>query len=280
MRTLFVALLVLAVPAAASAQNTLCPYGLVAVDGAHCCWPGQVFAEVGCKGTPQCPAGLAPTGDTCVVSQASPQPATAAPAVPPPPPPVGLPPSLPPPPTYLSVPAAATQLASTVRFEAQRADDSFSVSVDGGAACKTPCDLAVPPGRHRVSVEGDASYQEELDFPAQASVVKVGKRRAGRTALGVVGLSVGIPVGVVGALVSFAALTIAGTGGNTSRDFFFGGAAAAVAGFSFAGIGAGVGFGTAGSNKATLETAPAVTLISLGAAPTSHGGMVGATFAF
>ena len=51
-------LFALAVPAAASAQ--VCPYGLVAVDPTHCCWPGQTFAadRGTCAGAPQCPAGL------------------------------------------------------------------------------------------------------------------------------------------------------------------------------------------------------------------------------
>lgn len=294
MRTLLAVLAVALLPAVAGAQQVLCPYGLTSVDGVHCCWPGQAFdaQRKVCAGTPQCPAGLVASGETCVVGQAAPlqpvvQPQPVQPVAPPPPPvvdPQAMP--LPPPP-----PGYAVQ-GFPVRFEARQEGQEFSVSVDGGASCNTPCEVAVPPGRHRVRIEGAARFREDLDFPAQASVVKIEKRRGGSVALAVVGLSVGIPVGVVGGVVALFGVLVSETGTtladrNTGNDLIVGGAIAAAAGFTFAAVGAGVGFGTAGKNRARLEPSgsassevPGLQLVSLGAAPTVGGAMVGATFSF
>jgi len=304
MRSLLLTVVLLALPAAASAQ--VCPYGLVPVDPAHCCWPGQTFAadRGTCAGVPQCPPGLSPYGETCIVAEApaQPQPLPAAQPLPdaqplPPPPPVAQP--VPPPPPmpagYAPMQTAMPQVYGyPVRFEAKHAGQEFTVSVDKGIACRTPCELTVAPGRHRVKVEGDARFREDLNCPASPTVVQVERRKGGRAALGIVGLAVGIPAAVIGAgvgLVGYVSYSLyaPGTATNTSgRDLMIGGFLVAAAGVTFAAVGAGVGFGTAGKNRvrfarATREEpdeAPAVQLVSLGVAPTDRGATMGATFAF
>lgn len=49
----------------------LCDPGQVAVDPVHCCWPGQHWmmrasGDVGCGGTPSCPAPLVSSGEDCL----------------------------------------------------------------------------------------------------------------------------------------------------------------------------------------------------------------------
>ncbi|MGC4121717.1 MAG: PEGA domain-containing protein [Myxococcales bacterium] len=292
MRTLILTLVVMAVPAAASAQ--VCPYGLVAVDAAHCCWPGQTFApERGtCAGAPQCPAGLVPYGETCIASNtAQPQPQPAGTTLPPPPPP---------PANYQQVPPQQVQMQPMpqvfgypVRFEAKKEGQEFSVSVDNGISCRTPCELTVPPGRHKVRVEGDAHFDDRVNFPASPSTVVV-EKRGGIHALGVAGLAVGIPCAAVGGVVSLLGYAIQyGTGSSSARStgqsMMYGGAGVAVFGVVFAAVGGGVGFGLAGKNRLKFareanseadEPAPAFQLVSAGVVPTKDGGMAGATFAF
>ena len=166
---------------------------------------------------------------------------------------------------------------------------SFSVSVEG-ASCKTPCDLPVVPGLHRVEVTGDASFYDDVQFPAAPSVVKVEKRRGGRLALAIIGLSVGIPVGAAGLALAFSYLPAATDKTKSSlgpSEMVLVGFFGAGAGFIFAALAAGVGFSTFGHDRAWVLSAqtaqrrdPPVRLVSLGVAPTRGGASVGATFAF
>lgn len=294
MRTLILTLVMLAVPAAASAQ--VCPYGLVAADGAHCCWPGQAFeAERGlCVGAPQCPAGLTAYGEACVAAPAQP---VEAPELPPPPPPPPSAPGyqavpegyvMPPPQMPMQVPAQV--FGSQVRFESKKAGNEFIVSVDGGGMCRTPCSLVVPPGKHQVKVEGDARFRQKLEIPAGASLVQIEKRRGGGIALAVVSLSVGIPAAVLGGAVGLLGLI-----NNSSsyysygsyRDQMYAGFGVMAAGVTLAAAGGAIGFGLAGHNRLTFAQGeayapkpPPVQLIGLGVAPTNGGAMAGATFAF
>ncbi|HEY3447419.1 MAG TPA: hypothetical protein VGK67_13690 [Myxococcales bacterium] len=288
MRTLILSFVLLAVPTAASAQ--VCPYGLVAVDAAHCCWPGQAFApdRGTCAGVPQCPPGLAPYGETCIASGAAAQP-QAQPAgqpLPPPPPP-------PPPAAYQPMPQQVPMqmpqvFGYPVRFEAKKEGHEFTVSVDNGISCRTPCDLTVPPGRHHVKVEGDARFEEHLNFPASPTTVQIERRGAIR-ALGIVGLAVGIPAAAIGGVFGMLGWIANESYSNSSnRNVMYGGLGVMAAGVTLAAVAGGVGFGLAGHNKAKFARAdadepgeaPPVQLLSLGAVPTNGGGMVGATFAF
>ncbi len=283
MSKLTLLLVLLAAPAAAAEPT--CPYGLVAVDASHCCWPGQTFAvdRDACAGTPQCPAGLVASGETCLVPAApvqQPQPA-AEPTAPPPAHEATAPPL---PPEVLGHP---------VRFEARHEGQEFTVSVGGGVSCRTPCELTVPPGRHRVEVEGDASFRDDFTFPASPSLVLIERRSGGRAALGIVGLAVGIPATVVGLVVVLAGAiaTDLATGPASregARNMLIAGGVIAAAGVTFVAVGAGVGFGTAGKNRLRFARAsgdrpgeePPVRLVGLGAAPAEGGAMLGATLAF
>lgn len=285
MRALLLSLVLLA-PAAAAAQ-VVCPYGLVPVDSTHCCWPGQGYApeKQTCVGAPKCPAGLMAYGDTCIVAPASQQP-------PPPADPQALPPP-PPPPTSNYVPPAPPPPAAigfAARFEGTPGHQ-FTVTVDNGEPCDTPCEVPVAPGRHRVRVEGDAKFRQDMDFPAGPSLVRIDMKHGGRAALGIVGLAVGIPAAVIGAAIAgigtiLMTSTSFGTQ-NTGRDWQIGGIVTAVVGVTFAGVGAGVGFGTAGKNRAWFERrgragdeAASIQFLGAGVAPTPGGAVAGATFAF
>ncbi|HEY3447418.1 MAG TPA: hypothetical protein VGK67_13685 [Myxococcales bacterium] len=289
MRTLLLSFALLAVPAAASAQ--VCPYGLVAVDAAHCCWPGQAFApERGtCAGVPQCPLGLVPYGETCIAASAAqppPQPPPA-PAQPQPPPNAYLPMQ---PQMQMQMQPMPQVFGYQVQFKARRESNEFSVSVDNGISCRTPCELTVPPGRHRVKVEGDARFDDRLNFPAGPSTVQIEKRRGGGVALGVVSLAIGIPAAVVGGFVGLLGYlnTSNGIGAASMRNTMYGGLGVMAAGVTLAAVGGGVGFGIAGKNRVRFARAsadepgetPPVQLLSMGVAPTKGGGMAGATFAF
>jgi hypothetical protein len=174
-----------------------------------------------------------------------------------------------------------------VRFEAKRAGNEFTVSVDDGMTCRTPCELMVQPGRHKVRVEGDARFVDRLRFPAGPSTVQIEKRRGGGVALGVVGLSVGIPAAVVGGVYGFVGLLANTYGGSSgAREMMYGGFGVMAAGVTLVAVGAGVGFGIAGHNRARLVSeagepeAPPVQMLSLGVVPTNGGAMAGAAFAF
>jgi len=279
MRSLLLWLVVLAAPSFALAQST-CPPGLAPVDDAHCCWPGQAFAadRQVCAGAPRCPAGMVANGETCAVAPAY--------AVPPPPPV----PDLPPPPP---MPAAALAIGYPAHFEARR-DDKFTVTLDSGESCQTPCDLSVPAGKQRIKITGDGSFSESLVFPAGPSAVQIEKRRGGCIGLAITGLAVGIPMAMVGLALTMAAVVVSAvpttSDGQTHEDqgLLIGGIVVTAAGVTFAAVGAGVGFGTAGHNRARFESARTekkdeeVSLIftGVGAAPTRGGAVVGASFAF
>ena len=283
MRSLVVGLVML-VPALALGQ-VVCPYGLVPVDATHCCWPGQAFSpeRQTCMGVPQCPPGLSPYGETCIASQAAPQP------VPQPPPP-------PQPQPYLPQQLPAQVMGFQAHFQSDAGE--FMVSLDNGAGCRTPCDMAVAPGRHRIHVTGEANFHEDLDFPAAPSVLKVNKRKAGFVAMGRIGLALGIPAIAVG-IVCFSVGTIYRAGWdsyyssysyNTAVTIQNAGIGLAVGGAIFTGVMAGVGFGAAGHNHVRFETGgsgelddrpPPLRLVGIGAAPTKNGGAaLGATFEF
>ncbi|MGC4121718.1 MAG: PEGA domain-containing protein [Myxococcales bacterium] len=300
MRPLALALVLLTIPAVASAQ--ICPAGLVAADSAHCCWPGQLFdgARGLCSGTPQCPQGLAPYGETCLAAQPqAAQPPAPAPAqspelppLPPPPPANYLPPAsagyqvLPPP----VVPGMPQPFGHSRHFVAKNQGNEFTVTVDGAGMCRTPCALAVPAGKHVVKIEGDARFTQKVTFPEGASKVEIEKRRNGGIALGVVSLSVGVPTAIVGAAFGLSGLlsNYFSYGSYGAKDTMYAGFGAMAAGATVAAVGAAIGFRLAGHNRLSLTTelsaeepkAPPVQLISMGAMPTKDGAMVGATFAF
>lgn len=292
MRTLVFSFVLLAVPAAASAQ--VCPYGLVAVDPAHCCWPGQTFApdRGTCAGAPQCPPGLSPYGETCIASSAA-QPQAQPPAQPqpdgtlppPPPPPANY--QVQPPPAQMQMPVQQQVYGFPVRFEAKKQGQEFTVSVDNGIACRTPCEMTVAPGRHRVKVEGDARFDERMTFPGGPSTVVV-EKRGGIAALGIASLAVGIPVAAVGAVATlFGYILVSDNNTNSNRTVFYAGIGMLAGGVTLAAVGGGVGFGLAGKNRVSFARAsaddpnePPVQLLSLGVVPTKGGAMAGATFAF
>jgi hypothetical protein len=281
MRSWIVASFLMLAPALAAAQ-VVCPTGLVPVDATHCCWPGQALSPDGqaCAGTPQCPQGLVPYGATCV-----PAPAEVAPP----------PPMSPPPLPGAQTPPPSAGGGFPVRFEARNEGYQFTVSVDGGASCSTPCDLTVTPGKHSVKVEGDATYQDDLDFPATPARVTVDKRRGGYLALGITSLAVGVPTAIGGVAVTLVGLVRVlftssnsppGSGAQTEA-MVLGGLGMMVGGVVLAAVGGSIGLRKAGHSKVHLrkseladaESAP-VRLTGSGVAPTSGGAMVGATFAF
>lgn len=282
MRTFVLTLFAIALPALASAQ--VCPYGLVAVDPTHCCWPGQTYApdRGTCAGAPQCPAGLTAYGETCVAAPGTaPGAQPVDPTVPPPPPPAAgyVPQAMPP-----------QVFGYPVRFEAKKSGNEFTVSVDKGVACRTPCELTVPPGRHRVHIEGDARFSDSMTFPASPTTILIEKRRGGGVALGVVGLAVGIPATVVGGLVGLVGYALntssSSTNRNTGKTMMYAGFGVGGAGLVLLVVGTSVGFSIAGHDKLTFarasvdEPEPPVRLVGLGVVPTAGGAMGGATFAF
>jgi hypothetical protein len=279
MRSLLISFAVVLAPSVALAQG-VCPNGLVAADAAHCCWPGQSFSaeRQSCAGAPQCPPGMVAYGETCALAPTY---------VPPPPPP----------PSAYGVPATAMGPRYRAHFEAKK-DHKFTVVMDTGESCETPCDLGVSVGRHKVKIEGDATFSESLSFPAAPSVVKIEKRR-GIVGLGVAGLAAGIPVAVVGLAVALTGAlfndmrngTLYSSGypnRRTTNDMIVVGGTMAAVGVTFAAVGGGVGLGLAGHNRAKLEKAPeqpkderaSLVLTGLGVAPTQGGAVVGASFAF
>lgn len=67
-----------------------------------------------------------------------------------------------------------------VRFESRDPDAQFTVTVDGGAPCATPCELLLAPGRHVVRADGDAPLRRSrmsLELSTRAVRVTLGKRR-------------------------------------------------------------------------------------------------------
>jgi len=181
-------------------------------------------------------------------------------------------------------------LGFQARFEAKNQGDSFTVSVDDGPSCQVPCELSVPPGRHQVSVGGDAKFRENVDFPAGPSTVKLEKRSGGRLALGIVGVTIGPTVAKVGGAVALLGivLDVQGWGTPENRPITYTSLGIFAAGVALTVVGGVVGFGGAGHNRASIESASAdasdhvapVRLVSLGAAPTKDGAMMGATFSF
>jgi hypothetical protein len=279
MRSWIVASLLMLAPALAAAQ-VVCPAGLVPVDAAHCCWPGQSLAPDGqtCAGTPQCPQGMTPYGTMCAAAQ----------PVAPPPMPVAPPPLPGSEPVVL--PAALGPMP--VHFEARNEGYQFTVSVDGGASCSTPCDLTVTPGKHLVKIEGDATYQDELNFPATPARVMVDKRRGGYLALGITSLVIGVPGAVTGAVFTlFGFFGTVFTSNQATRSssevLLFGGLAGLAGGVVLAAVGGSIGLKKSGRSRVYLakpeyadaESAP-VKLTGIGLAPTAGGAMVGASFAF
>jgi hypothetical protein len=143
-----------------------------------------------------------------------------------------------------------------------------------------------------VTVEGDARFHDDLNFPAAPSTVQVEKRGA-IAALGKASLGVGIR--------PWRAASSPGSGASCSTtrprpllhyararaDFQtleLAGFGVAVGGAVLLGVGAGVGFGLAGKNRVRFaendSEAPPIQLLSLGAAPTKDGAVMGASFAF
>ncbi len=167
-----------------------------------------------------------------------------------------------------------------VRFTAVRDGDEFEVNVDG-ATCRTPCELQITPGKHRVEVTGAASYSDSVNFPASAGALeaKIGRRKGGFLALGIASVCAG----------GFTALIGLGLTANgvldEDDDTVITGLAVLGTGVVVAIAGGIVGFKLKGSNDVKLDDAPrsafAPQLIGLGVTPTPHGGaQIGAAFAF
>jgi len=187
-----------------------------------------------------------------------------------------------PPPATLSI----KSMGVNVRFEA-KTKGSYRVSV-GDTACRVPCDMYLPPGRYHVGVAGDASFGESVYFPAEPTVVIIEKHDASMATLGAVGLWVGIPMTIAGAIVAGAGADQAANFDASSTAMYVGLGMLAF-GVVFATVCAGVGYGTAGKDRLHLEGGYAedsrkgspLKLVGLGVAPTTNGGAtMGARFIF
>lgn len=187
-----------------------------------------------------------------------------------------------------------------VRFEAAQAGEAFTVSVDGGAAVETPCDLPLAPGRHLVAIGGAGSFKQRLEVPPEAVSVGVERRSKGLMALGIAGTVLAV-LGLemllapleelaIDAVVAVANRTSVDTSQVTASRYFgfipfvplmVAGASALAVGAT----GAGIGLAKMGHNRLTIrperraEAGP--TLVGVAVGPTrGGGGLVGATFAF
>jgi hypothetical protein len=189
-----------------------------------------------------------------------------------------------PPPGLVPVPApapgAGAGMTVSVRFVAGSDGDRLTVSAEG-ATCDAPCELALAPGRHNVNITGDATFNERIDVPGAPSLAKIEKRKGGFRAMGVIGLSVGLPAFGIGLICTL--LDVAVNEGLKSNVGYAGVGLMSI-GLVLAVVGPSVGFPLAGKNK--VEIGPAggsarddrgskLQLVSWGVAPTPHGGLMG-----
>jgi hypothetical protein len=174
----------------------------------------------------------------------------------------------------------------TLHLVAERDGDLMNVMVDSSPAlaCQAPCQVNVPGGRHRITVSGDATYSDTVSvYPNGPSTAKLGRRRAGFTALGVSS----VVVGGVGFLVGLGWLgyvaTYNGANPYAAQLNYAPPAALLAVGAGVAIVGGVVGFKLAGRNTVEMTASREVSppqLLSLGVAPVRGGGVAGATFSF
>lgn len=182
-----------------------------------------------------------------------------------------------------------------VRFLSEEEGESFEVSIDlpGSPSCRTPCELALPPGRVRARFTGSRSFAKRLTIPDRPAVVRVKERSSLRTGFGIAGSVVG------GATVIGSSIYLMGSMmGDPAPDADMERVRESknrgtVLGLGGIGVGVGVlvssvlnGFVT-NRNRASVEVdnarpvAAGLQLVGLSAATTREGGaMLGATFEF
>lgn len=124
----------------------------------HCCWPEQGWSSLRqvCVGAPACPAGLQAQGETCVPAQA----------------PVAT--------TPVAPPAAAAAGTVPVRFETSEEEVKYTVTaIENGTerTCAVPCSLQLAPGRVRIEVEGENSFEREVVVPRGPALAQVGYKK-------------------------------------------------------------------------------------------------------
>ncbi|MGC4122033.1 MAG: hypothetical protein QM765_47125 [Myxococcales bacterium] len=173
-------------------------------------------------------------------------------------------------------PAAARveRMARPVRFDGE--GRALMVSVDRNASCVTPCELALEPGPHQVSVVGREG-EKELVLPDSASLVRVSSRSNTQLGLGIAGVTLGVPVAAVGLVLA------GGAAGAASPDTDYTqlvaiGAGVGVAGLVMAVLG-GASLATMGGDGVEVESAkPGLEAVNLSI--TSSGAGAVAAFRF
>ena len=209
----------------AAPAGTDCPEGQVA-QGQHCCWLGQIWSErrSACAGVPQCSAGFAVSGETCVAS----------PVVRPPVYPQYIAPPPPPPGTYSVV-------AQPMRFVGAFGGRAYHVKT-GDQACTTPCNLELKTGYLPFEVSGPRRYKQELLVPAVPSTIEVETYSKRAMITGVSLLGGGLALTAIGIALMVESAPYAGLGtGVTNTDALTAGAVLTAVGFSAA-LGVGVPF--------------------------------------
>jgi hypothetical protein len=228
-----------------------CPYGqsVTVETGGHCCWSGQVWstARQACVGVPQCPPGLAPTGESCA--------------------------------------AASTTVPITFAARSEQTGAQFRVTV-GLQSCTTPCMLNLRPGPAQLAIEStrpSGRYHEDIVVPAAPSLVRLSYRGIGGWIMGPILVSLGIPLTIGGAyLLSFYNSTLVNNSNNT-LDLTLG-TLSVVAG-AVCVVGGIMQTALAGRHTAEVAVTGAAQarrpqLLSLGAAPLRDGVAAGAAIAF
>ena len=202
-----------------------------------------------------------------------------------------LPPPPPPLPVETRPQAPAAALGFLVRFEPADPKAELTVTVDEGESCLAPCEQRVTPGSHAVTVAGSGSFTQEVVFrDGDTRVIVEGQDRHLRNR-GIVGVSVGggmLVVGLVYLGVGLANGNYKDYGSDLPNVSILFPIAILAGGATLAGALGGTGFGRMGSNRITLapektvraEPAPVLRLVSVGFAPTKSGAAASATFTF
>lgn len=161
--------------------------------------------------------------------------------------------------------------AFRVTFVPADKEQSFVIAVDEGRTlfCRAPCELTIAAGAHQVHVSGDASFDQEL-IVDRPMAMRVEKLKVGRLVLGIVSVSVGATVALLGADL---ALVSAGDS-NSSAPQFSAGTDSALAAVGITSVIVGTALGVAGgiygfTTVGHTQLAPAASGDSSGAAPSS-----------